>query len=82
MSDSLKFYIALSLCLSMTLILMLVLFYMIDSEKKKTKYYKHRVKYEEELTKYYGIEKQQKKVIRFKKMQLFCLKLLAKVKGV
>lgn len=82
MSNDLKLCIAVSLCLIMTLILIFWLVYLYDSERKKSNYYKYRISYEEELTKYYAILKKQKIVILKKKIQLFWLRLLVKVKGV
>lgn len=82
MSSELKLCIAVSMCLIMTLILIFWLVYLYDSERKKSKYYEYRITYEEELTKYYAILKKQKRVIFKKKLQLFWLRLLVKVKGV
>lgn len=82
MSEDVKLRYIIILCTIMMVIFVILLFYGFNSEKKKTRYYKYKVNYDEDLSKHSIMLKHQKKVLFKKKIQLSFLKFLVRIKGV
>lgn len=68
------------LCIIMIILLITYGIYVIIDERKKMKYYKSTLLYETDWDKYCTMVNKQKRIIFYKKFQLFLLTLLVKIK--
>lgn len=68
------------LCIIMIILLITYGIYVIIDERKKMKYYKSTLLYETDWDKYCTMVNKQKRIIFYKKFQLFWLTLLVKIK--
>jgi len=82
MSLSLKEFALITFCIIVLILFLGMVISILDSEKKRTKYYNCKIKYDYDFGKYDSMLKKQKLVIFKKRVQLFFLKLLVKVKRV
>lgn len=80
MSDKYIYYFCIFIAAIMILLFIIIL--ILDSERKKTKYYQYKIKFEEDLGKHTSMLRKQKRVLFKKQMELFFLKILARIKGV
>ena len=82
MNLSLKEFALITFCIIILILFLGMVISILDSEKKRTKYYNYKIKYDYDFGKYDSMLKKQKLVIFKKRVQLFFLKLLVKVKKV
>lgn len=78
-NDVIVYLILISL---MVILLTTYSIYVIIDERKKMKYYYSNLLYETEWDKFSTMVKKQKRIIRKKQIQLFCLTLLVKIKEI
>lgn len=82
MNLSLKEFALITFCIIILILFLGMVISILDSEKKKTKYYNYKIKYDYDFGKYDSMLKRQKLIIFKKRVKLFFLKLLVKVKKV
>ena len=62
-----------TICLILLLLLLLIVFVIVNDKDYSIKFYKYKIKYDEDLEKYYKIMKKQKRIILKKRIKLFFL---------
>lgn len=68
------------LCIIMIILLIIYVIYVLIDEQKKMKYYKSTLLYVTDWDKYCTMVNKQKRIIFYKKFQLFWLTLIVKIK--
>lgn len=75
-------FVLITFCIIVLILFLGMVVMILDSEKKNTKYYNYKIKYDYDFGKYDSMLNKQKKILFKKKVQLTMLKILVKLKGV
>jgi len=75
-------FVLITFCIIVLILFLCMVVLIIDSEKKQTKYYNYKIKYDYDFAKYDSMLKKQKRILFKKRIQLVILKMLVKIKGV